>query len=396
MKQFLTCALGMSVLIAKLAFAVVPDNILPVIPSNNSGIYNFVRSSKDLCPAVAECIKKLDEGKDCDLLPVPERSRIPAIQGNFRLTPLRKGVWAYDDGAYLSLILRQGRSLAFIDFPDSVGSNKEDGSKTRLTDAAELVLKGTVPKMVYFVYSHDHYDHIGGATRVYEYFRKKFPTVTISVWGTSASRRMIKKSKSKRAIVPDKIIGKKGAVLDLGKGLKVEIDVIKGHTLRDLAIFIPRRGDEAGVLMHVDVVFPRWAPFLNLAIAEVIEDFVESHEVLLKYDFDVFVSGHLLLGERKDVEESLAFAKDVLVAGAAGANGITQEDLVAGGIGDFFDPSKVEFGNVWYAFVSVTRKLQIDGCYRIMIEKWGCRLGGLDVVLRSHCFLGVTYAVTDG
>lgn len=363
---------------------------------NMTRIRTTTSQSDQLCPAVAECLPRLDAGQECSLLPVPERSVLePVLPGTFLLTTLRKGAWVYNDGTYLTLLFKEGRNVAFVDFPDSLGSNKPDGSMTRLTDAAEQILNGTVPKKIHLVYSHAHYDHIGGATRFFNYMRTKHPFAEILIWGTSETRRMIRNSSSKRAVVPNQIVGREGDVVRLGKSLKLKLDIIGGHTAKDLLVFVPKVGNERGILLHVDVVFPRWATFVNLGITEDVTKYIQSHEEMLKLDFDVFVGGHLNVGDRRDVEDSLHYVRDLLDAAAESSRNVTVEDLIAGGIGNFSDPTSVAFGNVWYAFVSVSRKLEVDGCYRIMLEKWGCKLGGLDLMLRSHCFVAVSYNLLE-
>ena len=53
--------------------------------------------------------------------------------------------------------------------------------------------------------------------------------------------------------------------------------------------------------MVVDIVFPGWVPFKDLAIAEDVPDFIKSHEQALSYPFDTLVAGHLTrLGTSQD------------------------------------------------------------------------------------------------
>lgn len=348
----------------------------------------------DLCPAVAECIEKLDNGQECDLLPVPRASLIPPIlHGPFRLTLQRPGVWTYEDGAYVSLILYRKGRLALVDFPDSPNSNTPTGSMTRLTDATMQILNGSIPHRIDMVYSHDHYDHIGAATRFFRFARKTFPRAKILIWGTVETRRAIRESKSKRAVIPNIIVSRRGRTLSLGGGLRIRMFIVGGHSGKDLVLHIPPHRGQKGIAMHVDVVYPGWVPFTNLGITEDVNAYHRVHERLLRLNFDVFVAGHVLIGTKEDVRRNQAYTRDLLEAGEIGARTASLEDFARLGFGRVSDPNATEFGNLWFGFIRVVRKAQIGICSRIMIEKYGCTLAGLGVMIESHCFTAVTHAL---
>lgn len=352
--------------------------------------------SNHTCKVVARCLKQLDMKQECDIFPVPERFEVPLpAPGSFLLNRLRDDVWVYSDGAFQSLILSNGRRLAVVDFPDTPASSKPDGSMTLVTDAVEQVLKGLIPTRIDLVYSHNHYDHIGGGARFYNYVSAKFSHAAIFIWGTAEARRVINLSPSKRALPPNMIVGKRGRTLSLGSGLEVRMQVLNGHTSGDLLLYIPRQKDQASLLMTVDIIFPGWSPFLNMAVTDDLGRYIEAHREVLKFDFDIFIAGHFRIGARNDVIRNLRFTQDLVNAGAAALRAVTQEELLAAGIGKFFDPSSIAYSNPWFAFIGVTRRLQVDMCFRIMLEKWGCKIAGLDFTLRSHCFTSVQYNAFD-
>lgn len=347
------------------------------------------------CPAVDAC---LSAPKLCSTLPVPERSVIQPFPNNapVEVRKLRRNVFLLRDLAYNALLLRRNRAIALLDAPDSGGGfNKDDGSRTRITDAIEQVLGGVKPTRFDLVYSHGHYDHIGAAKRVVQYMSAKYPKCRIRVYGTQGAARTIRKSVTKRAVIPTNNISPDGLTLYYGKGLRVGIHVLGGHSGGDLALHIPRVGSQPAILFHVDVVFPRWAPFSSLAIATDVGKFVEVHDELLKFDFNIFVGGHMNIGNRADVAHGLRFSKDLLRASLKAPSLVTQEDRAGVGMGNYFTPGKTEFGNLWFLFLTAGRHLEVEKCSRIMIEKWGCRLGGLVEVVNSACFTMLTYVVTD-
>eukprot|EP00448_Togula_jolla_P011580 CAMPEP_0170604320 /NCGR_PEP_ID=MMETSP0224-20130122/19359_1 /TAXON_ID=285029 /ORGANISM="Togula jolla, Strain CCCM 725" /LENGTH=361 /DNA_ID=CAMNT_0010929213 /DNA_START=42 /DNA_END=1124 /DNA_ORIENTATION=+ len=321
---------------------------------------------KKLCEPVAHCILKLDQGKECELLPVPERSRLPLLPtgSNFTLTRLRSNIWSFSDGVYISLIIVQRRAerLTLIDVPESSG--------LLLKTALEELLKGTKPKRIDIIYSHGHYDHIGGGMDFYQYAKEKYPGAETVIWGTAETRRFIEVSKSKRAPLPDVIIGKEGAVLELRPRLHLHMTIVGGHMSEDLLVFIPRDGEQKAIAMLVDIIFPHWSPWPNLALTADTRSYLQAHHNLLKYDFDIFVGGHLRLGSKDDVRDNLRWLEDLLETGAASLAESTSEEFAAAGFGRLFDPSALESGNIWWAFVDVVQKTRVDKCYRTMLEKW--------------------------
>ena len=64
--------------------------------------------------------------------------------------------------------------------------------------------------------------------------------------------------------------------------------------------------------MLVDVIFPGWVPFPYLAIAKDVAGFIKVDDIVLKYDFDTLVGGHLTrLGTRNDVIVQKEFVSDL-------------------------------------------------------------------------------------
>lgn len=369
--------------------------------------------------ALATCLDTFVAGGSCAApLPVPPRSMPPPLRPaqGYNLTPLRPGVYSYYDGAYFALLLRDGPALAVVDFPDSGGSNIPDGSGTRMTDAITEVLAGDTPRRVALIYSHPHYDHIGGAARVAAWLNTTYPDVPVTVYGTAEVTLLVERSASPRAVAPTLVVAAPRTVLTVG-GLEVQLLMAGGHSASDLAIYIPPTcgggarngthggdddGDAAavataaapGIIHHVDVVYPGWSPFENLAITTDVPAFVAVHDFLLSLDWSIFSGGHLTrLGTRGDVAVSKAFVTDLLAAGAAGLAGVDGAAFGAAGIGQVANASSPVAGNVWFAFLGVVRPLQVDVCVRQMLGRWGCALAGLDFTVRSACFTAVTHAV---
>lgn len=103
----------------------------------------------------------------------------------------------------------------------------------------------------------------------------------------------------------------------------------------------------------------------------------------------------MCIGSRSDVIRNLQFTKDLFAAGAISLQSVGPRYFAAAGVRKAIHPSALQVQNIWWVFGEVIRRLQVDICYRIMLEKWGCRFAGLDVTLRSHCLLAVQYNLID-
>lgn len=343
-----------------------------------------------------DCLVKLDNGEECDLLPIPNRALVDIVQpGEFKLTRLLPSVWTFFDGVYFTLIIRHGRRLALVDFPESASSAKPDGSGTILTDAVEQVMNGSRPYRVDMIYSHAHFDHIGFAGRVFKHFTSAYKGVRIQVWGTKETKDLIKISKNGKAIQLTKVVGKKGRVLRLSHNLVLDMKMLGGHTQKDLAILVRPYKQHKGILMYVDVIFPFWVPPFNFGVTQDLREYINAQKAILKLDFDVLVPGHIMLGTKKDIRTNIRYAKDVISAAQAAVEGVTRKDLLAGGLRQVSNPKARAFGNFYFSVFNVSRKLQIDVCYRILFDKWACRLASFDVVARSHCNTAIFFLLLD-
>lgn len=364
-------------------------------PANDATKTTNTAQGQTCTQRINSCISLLNQNQNCPLLPVlPKSLVVPPAPGTYRLTELRKGVFSYEDGAYISLILKQNRNVAIIDFPDSANSFLPNGTYL-LIEALKEVLGDTTIGRMNFVYSHSHFDHIGGAQRVFDWVKQNYNPFDFQIFGTKETLNVIQQSTSMRAPEPTHIVHKYGAKISLGVGLNVLMTEVGGHTLTDLLIEIPKYNDQKGVVMFVDLVFPKWTAPYNLALTVDINLFVNAHNELLKRDYQVFVPGHIQLGTKQDVRISLEYTRDLLAKAALALKSVTTTNLVQAGIGKIADPKATEFGNVWYAVIQIQRKLEIDACYKMMLKDWGCRLSGLDLTLRDHCQEAITYTVVD-
>lgn len=126
--------------------------------------------------------------------------------------------------------------------------------------------------------------------------------------------------------------------------------------------------------MVVDIVFPGWAPQARLGFADSVWGYVRAHGQMLKYDFEMFVGGHLLrVGDRQDVVTNLEYVTDLeaecryVLAGAV--------DIVA----PIVPVAQANPGNP-YVPAREFFEYPAEVCRNRTVERWTDRLGGVDVV----------------
>lgn len=352
--------------------------------------------SDTLCPAVEKCLSNLTSDSICpELLPVPPRSFPPPPPPfqTFTLTPVRPGVFIFFDGSYLSIILRAGSRLAMIDLLPT--ANIQSDSGTLHADAAEQILNGTVPTRIDIVYSHAHMDHIGATVRFTTYMKRTYPNAKILIWGTEEADQLAKDSTSGMILRPNVLVRGKGKVLRLRKGLKVHMEPVGGHTQQDLLLHIPTNNEGQGVVMMVDIVFPRYAPPFFFGTTQDLRRYVQAHDIILKKDFGVYVGGHIQIGTRDDVMESKQYVQNVIEAAGNAVREVGFPQFVQAGFLDTGNPNSPAFRNVWFPFIRVSRLLRVDFCYKEIVRKWGCRIGSVDITARGHCFTALQFLNID-
>lgn len=369
-----------------------------------------------------------DTDGPCEPLPIPAASfgQQPDPAKGYNIVELRDGVYAIGEGSYWMMAAVAPRKVgkksskkskkpdeydvAIFDFPEGsfvVRDSQGATTGSLIPNALDEILfdmNGLTEDnidTVYMVYSHQHFDHIGGASIVYDHIESTWMPDHLEIYGHEAIReefeaRIHAEFYSFRAPLPTVLIEEKPKKLSIGKDLEFTLSPLSGHTAdKDLVIFLEADDEEGfpAIMMYVDVIFPRWAPFFSFAVTTDIFNYLESHRVLLE-DFDlgddgIFIGGHLnQLGSRSDIQESLDFSQTVLDGALLG---LQQANLnaIAGesGVGD---PNSRNVGNSWYLFDLYFKEV-VRICAKHVVEEWGCVLGSVDVVVDSHCRSAQSY-----
>lgn len=298
---------------------------------------------------------------------VPAGARGPAIDQakGYTVQELGSGLYYLTDGTYQIMFLTTGQGVIVVDAPPNLGNK---------TLAA--IASVTTEPITHVIYSHSHADHIGSAAQ--------YPANATYIAHQEVADALRRVKESPRE-VPFGVLSGGGPVpmptvtFTDNHTLTVGTQTLQlryqgpAHEPGNIFIYAPKQK----VLMFIDVIFPGWIPFMELALAEDIRAFVKAHDQVLAYDFDHLIAGHVTrLGTRADVVTQKEYVLEVQ------ANALKSLQSV-----DFFAvANKVGFDNPWLLFDTYFNAVA-DECNRLTVQGWTARLGGADVWTRSHCFV---------
>jgi glyoxylase-like metal-dependent hydrolase (beta-lactamase superfamily II) len=294
--------------------------------------------------------------------PLPEAAKgvpIPQDTG-FYVEEIADGLYWVTEGAYTTMFLTTGQGVIVIDAPPTFGN--------KLVKAIAGV---TSEPITHVIYSHSHADHIGGAAQ--------YPPSATYVAHADTKARLAAEDRlapfgaflGGSAVPLPTVTFTDKYILTVGNQTLELAYRGDDHEPGNIYIYAPKQK----VLMKIDIVFPGWAPFMDLAVSENVMGYFRAHDIILSYDFDWLVSGHFgRLATRRDVEVQKAYMTDIV------ANGQTALKTV-----DFMAIAKqTGFENLALLFDTYLEAVS-QKCADLTEPNWIDRLGGVDVWTRSHC-----------
>ena len=289
--------------------------------------------------------------------PVPEAAAGPAVdqEQGFLVEDLGSGLYHLNDGIYQTMFATTGEGVIIVDGPPNTGDK-----------ILKAVASVTDEPITHVIYSHTHKDHIG-ASHLYP------DGVTIIAHEETASHLAAKNDPDRP--LPTQTFSDSLTLKVGSQTLQLDYHGVN-HEPGNIFIYAP----EQKVLMLVDVVFPGWSPFRDLALAEDVDGYIAAHDQILGYDFNHFIGGHLnRIGSREDVENQKEYVNDI-VAAAGKANGAMDFGAAFG------EAAERGGGNNPWAIFSILLDNVAHQCADEVTAKWGDRLGGVDVFTFSHCW----------
>ncbi|MFE7777053.1 MBL fold metallo-hydrolase [Streptomyces sp. NPDC057445] len=283
--------------------------------------------------------------------PVPPTAQGPRIpEKGYLVQEIREGLYWLTDGTYQMIFLVTGAGVVVVDAPPTLGHN-----------ILRAIAEVTSQPVTHVVYSHHHADHIGAAGI--------FPRKAVRI-AHERARHLLAEVRDPNRPLPTRVFSDS---LRLEVGDQVLKLSYKGpnHSPDNIFIHAPRQR----VLMLVDLVFPGWVPFKNLAMSTDIPGWIDAHDQALDFPFETYVGGHLTrLGTRRDVEIQREYVRDL--------DRHARESIAA------VDPTAMFAqypGNPWAVF-----KTYLDAVTRrtadAVVPAWVDRLGAADVFTYDNAF----------
>jgi len=285
--------------------------------------------------------------------PLPETTKGPQIDFSkgYLVEEIKDGLYWVTDGAYNTMFLTTGQGVIAVDAPPSIGQNY-------LSAIAEV----TDEPITHVIYSHTHNDHIGSASI--------FPDDAVYIAHQDAADTLAQRNDPNRP-VPTVTFEDK-YTLEVGSQ-KLELEY-NGPMHEPGNIFI--YAQQQKVLMAVDLVFPGWTPFKDLAMAHDVPAFLAAPDKILEYDFDVFIGGHLTrLGTVDDVMIQQEYFQDIQNSAAKANQEVSFMEI----------GQEVGFENPWLVFQIYADTIS-QQCTDEIVPKWIDRLGGVDLFTYDHCW----------
>ncbi|KAH8680632.1 beta-lactamase-like protein [Xylariales sp. PMI_506] len=306
-------------------------------------------------------------------LPLPPGTDSPPLNSDgYRYEYLGAGAWMITNNQYQCMAVVSTEGVIVLDAPPTIGY---------------LILWAlgniTTAPVTHFVYSHAHADHTGGSyllgnvTRISHYLTKEFfeldpdphrppPDITFS------SQYLL-------------MVGNQTINLDYYGANHQPGNIHMYHAA-------------SKTLMLVDIAFPGYVCYGNLAQSDYIPGFMRAHDKALEYDFESYVGGHLTRkGNRTDVQMSrdyiydlYGYCREAFDLGSSANNAtnnlsstVVAEASLAANPGNYFAVLKEILGT--YA----------QYCNQKTNDKWASVLGAADVQGYSNALKMVDYLRLD-
>jgi glyoxylase-like metal-dependent hydrolase (beta-lactamase superfamily II) len=200
------------------------------------------------------------------------------------------------DTYYTVIFLTTAEGVVLVDAPPTIGHNllKAIGEVTQAT--------GRPSQVTHLIYSRSHSDHIGASIL--------FGSDALRI-GHEECRTLLLRDNDPNRPPPDVTFADHYTLTVGGRTLQLDYHG-SNHSPDNIFIWAP----QCQTLMLVDVIFPRWVPWQNLAVSQDIPDWISAQHLALRYPWQTMVAGHLgRLGTRADAELQIAYVAD-LPAGA--------------------------------------------------------------------------------
>ncbi|KAF6245183.1 DUF4377 domain-containing protein [Nitrosopumilus sp. b2] len=271
-----------------------------------------------------------------DALKYTSKPLVEDEQKGYAVTEIASGVYWLVGGGYQTMFLTTGQGVVAFDAPKPIGEKY-----------LQAINEVTDEPITHMVYSHHHQDHTGAAGEI-------FSKDVIFIAHKDAAKLLESDNDPNRPF-PTQIFEGDFNTLEIGSKTIEFHDLGEFHSKGNMLILLP----DHKIAMLVDLFRPAESPYRAFGVTPDIELYLESHDVLQTFDFDVLISGHTnLLATKKHVDTNKMFTLDVL---QNAKNALALSDV------------------------------PIDTCTTNTIQQWEGRLGNLDAFMVDHCTAMIDY-----
>ena len=231
--------------------------------------------------------------------PVPKRALGPPVNADgYFVGQIEGDLYWVTDSIYTAMFLTTKDGVVLVNAPPTIGHNllRAIGQVTQAS--------GRPSQVTHLVYSHSHSDHAGASVL--------FGPDVVRIGHRECRTLLLRDDDPNRP--PPEVTFEDHYTLTVG-GQTLELAYHgPNHTPDNIFIHAP----DQQTLMLVDVIFPRWTPFKNLAVSQDIPDWIKAQDVAMSYPWQTLVAGHNgRLGTRADAELQIAYVADLLASARA-------------------------------------------------------------------------------
>lgn len=263
----------------------------------------------------------------------------PAIDSEkgYAVTEIADGVYWLVGSGYQTMFVTTGQGVVVVDAPKPIGE--------KYLDAINEV---TDEPITHMIYSHHHPDHTGSAGEI-------FPEDITYIAHKDAADLLASENDPARPI-PNMILEGDFNTLEIGDKTIEFHNIGDFHSKGNWLILLP----QYKIGMLVDLFRPAESPYRAFGVTPDIELYLETHDVLKTFDFDVLLTGHTnLLATKDHITTNKEFTQSIMDN--------AQDALDSG------DSNPA------------------DTCAASSIVQWGGKLGNLDAFMADHCNAMIEY-----
>jgi len=255
------------------------------------------------------------------------------------VTEIADGIYWLISSGYQTMFVTTGEGVIVFDAPQPIGEKY-----------IQAIAEVTDEPITHMVYSHQHQDHVGAAGQI-------FPSDITYIAHQEAANVLAQENDPNRPI--PSVTFDDSYTLTVGDKTLEMYYIGNYHSGGDILILAPSQK----VAMVVDLVRPGITPYMAFARTPDIDQYLQTHDTLQEYDFDVLVSGHTqILATKEHLATNKQFTLDVMENARIALEGDSDT---------------------------------VQACVDATTEQWTGKLEKLDEFMTEHCTAMINYLSSE-